>query len=122
MEAGSVIRVEDHFGLVRKWALRFGAKGPLEDTVQYADGILGLMRAVETFDAGRGKFATHASWWIKNAILSGYYEFGTVAMQAFSNLSRNCRTGSAEYTTTRLFIVARHISVTSGPSYGAWGR
>ena len=40
---------------------------PLLDLV--SEGNIGLMKAVERFDAGRGcKFSTYASWWIKQAI------------------------------------------------------
>jgi RNA polymerase sigma factor (sigma-70 family) len=40
---------------------------PLSDVIQ--EGNLGLMRAVEKFEAERGfKFSTYATWWIRQAI------------------------------------------------------
>ncbi len=40
---------------------------PLADLIQ--DGNLGLMKAVERFDASRGfRFSTYASWWIRHAV------------------------------------------------------
>lgn len=40
---------------------------PLRDLVQ--EGNIGLMKATENFDPGKGKFGTYAFWWIKAYIL-----------------------------------------------------
>lgn len=49
----------------------------LPDLIQY--GNLGLMHAVGKFDYDRGcKFSTHASWWIRQAILRGIENDSTV--------------------------------------------
>jgi RNA polymerase sigma factor (sigma-70 family) len=64
-EAPPAIDPLDHQGLVYRIAFDYRGKGvPLDDLIQ--EGELGLLRACERFDAGRGfRFSTYASHWIR---------------------------------------------------------
>jgi RNA polymerase primary sigma factor len=71
IEAGYAAR--DHLimantRLVISIAKRYRGQGvPFQDLIQ--EGNLGLMRATDKFDPGRGyKFSTYATWWIRQAV------------------------------------------------------
>jgi RNA polymerase sigma factor (sigma-70 family) len=68
--------VTSNAGLVRAIAARFVGRGlDWDDLVQ--EGTLGLMRAAEKFDPGRGfRFSTYAHWWIRQGIQRAIADHG----------------------------------------------
>lgn len=68
--------VEANLGLVRRVCRRYAGNGRVEDTDQYADGLIGLLHAVENYDPSLGfAFSTYATKCIKNAVFQGYRDY-----------------------------------------------
>lgn len=64
------INLRDHFGLVGIVVKKFVKSGQLEETEEWADGMVGLARAKKEFKPELGnKFCTFAYWCILNEIL-----------------------------------------------------
>ncbi len=74
----------ENLRLVAHIAARLKRPGrDLDDRI--ADGMLGLLRAVERWDPGRGfRFSTYATWWIKNFIARGAEDAGLIRVPCYA--------------------------------------
>ena len=69
--------VRHNMRLVLKMANNYKNYGMgIEDLI--SNGTVGLLKAIEHFDASRGTFATYARWWIKKYIVMGLNHSGIV--------------------------------------------
>lgn len=65
--------IKEHLPYINKIAAKYNQFVDHDDLVQ--EGILGLIRATETYNPDKGnKFITYASWWIKGYILRYVYK------------------------------------------------
>lgn len=72
MSVGTAINPEEHLGLVCMVVSKYAPKGvPIEDTEEYADGVLALLTAAERYDYEKYKteFSTYAVRLIRNALI-----------------------------------------------------
>jgi len=73
VETKVVINPADHLGLVRTIAAKYTPRGtPIEDTDEYGEGVMGLLRAVEKYDPAQGPFSTVAWKSIQGAIIQSW--------------------------------------------------
>jgi RNA polymerase primary sigma factor len=62
------VLITDHVGLVHRVARRYVGLGVEYDDLVQA-GMLGVLRAMKTFDPERGRFSTYATPWIRQSIV-----------------------------------------------------
>lgn len=65
---GADIDIADHLGLVHRVARRYVGLGIEYDDLVQA-GMMGVLRARQTYDAARGRFSTYATPWIRQSIV-----------------------------------------------------
>jgi len=75
-EEARKLMIESNLRLVISFSKKFLGLGlSFQDLIQ--EGNLGLMEAVQKFDPDRGcRFATYASWWIKQSLIRGIANTG----------------------------------------------
>jgi RNA polymerase primary sigma factor len=87
--------VEEHMGLVRSVAVRYRNMGlPVEDLVQ--EGAIGLLAAIDDYDASRGaSFSTYAFWRIRAAVTHSLTAQGRLVRMPRPLLERRRRVARA---------------------------
>lgn len=88
------------------WLARRYARSAVPFLDVYQEGQIGLLRAVEKFDAGRGyRFGTYATWWIRQSMSRAVQDQGRtirIPVHLLERLSKVRRTADAMRTRTGL--------------------
>ena len=103
IERARTMMVESHQRFVLWIARRYQNRGlDLMDLVQ--EGNIGLIKAIEKFDTGRGAaFTTYATWWVRQSITRAIADLGVAIripvhrQEALSRLNRVCRAFLSEH-------------------------
>lgn len=115
--------IERNYGLVRSYTKKFTAKANREDAADFeASAVVGLMRAIETFDPDRGTFGQWAFKPIQREVLravreaefktmnTGDFERRPAIIRANNELSENgTRTPSFEEVAERSGMSVEHV-------------
>lgn len=102
--------------LVWSLAVRHVGQG-LEDEDLAGYGMVGLMRAVEKFDASKGlKFSTYATWWIRQSITRALADYGRLVRLPvhFAEKVSKVRIAAARISENGLFPTTERIAAATG--------
>ena len=113
--------IEKMLPLVGSYARRFPTEG-LDDADLLQEGIVGLLRALERYDPGRGvPFPAYATWWIRRSLQDARSDFirpfrlPPKALQQLSRLkTEHQRIYQAEHRSASLAELAERTNIDAG--------
>src|SRR3954453_4979380 len=111
--------IESNLGLVHVMAEAYRGRGVANDDL-VQEGTVGLIQAGDRFDPDRGgKFATHAAWWIRRALIDALGQSRVIRMPAKAQRSLSAVRGAETELCGPTSGSARHRAVAEPPGLSA---